>query len=535
MPPFETAFVRLDQYIGQQMRQTNTPGLSVALTDREKPLRISCYGYADPAARRTVTPQTLFAIGSIGKSFTSTVLLQLAEAGLIDLDAPVQRYLPWFEVQTQYAPISLHHLMSHTAGIITGTDFTGEGRFETWALRETQTGAPPGETFHYSNVGYKALGLVLEAVMKQPYGSIIQERILKPLGMNITASAITSNLREHLATGYMPYYDDRPAPPEHPLDPATRFETNTADGCLASTPGDMAMYARMLLNRGREGVLSAENFAKLRGRVIRTSNDEDRWYGYGLVSQQIDGFDHISHTGGMVGYWSVMLCDMDSGFGVIVLTNGPYLDTRNLADYALKLLRAAQRDEELPDLPPVKDPWQIENAANYAGEYRSGEDTLRLTAEDGYLHLHIGEERIPLAPRLPDAFYVQHAAYDRFLLRFGREEGLVVEAFYGPTHYLREGYIPTNSFDYPAEWDAYVGHYRSYNPWFTNFRIFIHKGQLIYSTGDVETALVPLGNGVFRPDDDPRSPEQVRFDTLVDGQALRAFYSTCPFYRTFTP
>jgi CubicO group peptidase (beta-lactamase class C family) len=535
MPPFEAAFVRLDQYIGQQMRQTNTPGLSVALTDREKPLRISCYGYADSAMRRTVTPQTLFQTGSIGKSFTSAVLLQLAEAGIVDLGAPVQRYLPWFEVQTPYAPITLHHLMSHTAGIITGTEFSGEPRFETWALRETQTGAPPGEYFHYSNVGYKALGLVLETVLKQPYGSIIQERMLRPLDMNSTAPVITNSLREHLATGYMPYYDDRPTPPEHPLEPAPWFETNSADGSLASTPGDMAVYARMLLNRGREGVLSTDSFEKLRGRVIRTSPDEDIWYGYGLVSQRIDGFDHISHTGGMVGYWSALLCDLDSGFGVIVLTNGPYLDTRDLADYALRLLRAAQRGEELPDLPPVKDPWQIGNAADYAGEYRAGGDTLRLTAEDGYLHLHVGEERIPLAPRLPDAFYVQHPTFDRFLLRFGREDGPVVEAFYGPTHYLREGYTPANSLDYPTEWDAYVGHYRSYNPWYTNFRIFIRKGQLIYHTEDWETPLAPLGDGVFRPGDDPRSPERVRFDTILDGQALRAFFSTCPFYRTFTP
>jgi CubicO group peptidase (beta-lactamase class C family) len=535
MPPFEAAFVRLDQYIGQQMRQTNTPGLSVALTDREKSLRISCYGYADAATRKTVTPQTLFETGSIGKSFTSAALLGLAEAGIIDLGAPVQQCLPWFEVQTQYAPITLHHLMSHTAGIITGTDFTGEPRFETWALRETETGAPPGEYFHYSNVGYKALGLVLENALKQPYGDIIQERILKPLGMNSTAPVITSNLLDHLATGYMPLYDDRPAPADRPLIPAPRLETNTADGCLASTPGDMAIYARMLLNRGREGVLSSKGFEKLRSRVIQTSDDEDRWYGYGLVSQPIGGFDHISHTGGMVGYWSAMLCDMDNGFGIIVLTNGPYLDTVKLADYALKLLRAAQLDEELPDLPPVNDPWQIENAADYAGEYRSGDDTLHLTAEDGYLLLHTGDEPIPLAPRLSDTFYVQHPAFDHFLLRFGRENGQVVEAFYGPVHYLREGYSPNSRFDYPTQWNAYVGHYRSYNPWHTNFRIFIRKGRLIYSAGVEETPLVPLADGVFRPDDDPRSPERVCFDTIVDGQALRAFFSTCPFYRTFTP
>ncbi len=186
MTNFEEAFKRLDQFIEQKIKVTNVPGMAVAVTDREKLLRVSTYGFADVAAQTPVTPGMLFEIGSIGKSFTSIALLQLREEGRLDgstvseatlakvLHEPVTRYLPWFEVQSEYEPITLHHLMSHTAGITMGSEFPGEARYEVWALRETEATAPPGTYYHYSDAGYKTLGVVLEELLGQPYGDIIQ-------------------------------------------------------------------------------------------------------------------------------------------------------------------------------------------------------------------------------------------------------------------------------------------------------------------------------------------------------------------------
>ena len=107
MQHFEEAFNRLDQYIEQKMKVTNVPGLAVAATDREKLLRVSTYGFANVAAQTPVTPETLFEIGSIGKSFTSIALLQLREEGRLDLHQPITQYLPWFEVQSGHEPITL--------------------------------------------------------------------------------------------------------------------------------------------------------------------------------------------------------------------------------------------------------------------------------------------------------------------------------------------------------------------------------------------------------------------------------------------
>ena len=251
MSRLEAVFTRLDRYIEIRMQAANTPGMAVALTDREKLLRISTYGYSDIAVQIPVRPDTLFEIGSISKSFTSIVLMQLREEGMLDLHEPVSRYLPWFDVKSEHRPITLHHLMSHSTGIIMGMEFTGEARYEVWALRETEASAPPGTYYHYSNVGYKALGVILEEILSKPYGEIIQERILNPLGMTNTDPIITHETRKRMAVGYEAYYDDRPIPRDHPLAPATRLEYRWGDGSVASTPADMATYLRMYLNKGQ--------------------------------------------------------------------------------------------------------------------------------------------------------------------------------------------------------------------------------------------------------------------------------------------
>src|SRR5215208_6260838 len=95
----DALFAQLDRIIERRMAADNTPGLALALTDRERTLRVATYGFADLGARTPVTPDTLFEIGSIGKSFTSLALLCEHEAGNLDLQAPVARYLPWFEVR----------------------------------------------------------------------------------------------------------------------------------------------------------------------------------------------------------------------------------------------------------------------------------------------------------------------------------------------------------------------------------------------------------------------------------------------------
>ena len=108
----QVAFDAIDRYVRQQRDADQIPGLSLAIVDRDETLRTSSYGYANLGTEELVTSQHFFLLGSIGKAFTAVVILQLQEEGRIDLHAPVETYLPWFNVQTAYQPITLHHLLT---------------------------------------------------------------------------------------------------------------------------------------------------------------------------------------------------------------------------------------------------------------------------------------------------------------------------------------------------------------------------------------------------------------------------------------
>jgi D-alanyl-D-alanine carboxypeptidase len=526
----KSAFQRLSELIERHLPTLNAPGIAIGITHRERTLRADVFGLANQEAGTPPTPETLFQIGSISKSFTSIVLLQLQEQGLLDINDPVTKYLPWFEVQSEYAPITLRHLMSHTAGIIMGSDDTPVAFTEAWNLRHTGATAWPGEMFHYSNSGYKTLGLVLETVLGQDISTILRERILAPLGMSASLPDFRNENRHLQATGYAPYFDDRPLPPGGQLAPATWFESDTADGAICSNAEDMCRYLRMLLQHGH-GSLSPESFEQLIHPVIPTDDGtHGEHYGLGLFTMQLDGHHVIGHSGGMVGFTADMLADLDSGLGVIVLTNGP-AEPSNFSRYALRLFNAALDEIELPDFPEDK----LDNTDDYVGTYRCGEQSFKLKADNSRLYLDFESATVPLSRCGPDRFIVPHPAFEMFTLRMGRENDQVMEAGWGPERFVREGFGKETPREYPDEWDAYPGHYRSHNPWFSNFRILPYHGKLIFidSMGDDEP-LHQLESGLFRIGEDPRSPEFIRFDVVVNGKAMQAILSGGAYSRTFT-
>ena len=548
MASAQGAIEEIERYVERRMAETGMPGMALAVTDGDNTLRVDTFGYADLAAKAPVQNGTMFEIGSIGKSFTNIALLQLRDEGRLDLHAPVSRYLPWFEVQSGYGPITTHHLMTHTAGLSSGTDIGTHGLYEAWALRDLRTGTRPGDYFRYSNVGYKLLGFLLEELDGRPYSDSIQARVLDPLGMQDSHPVIGFETRKRAAVGYRSFYDDRPEHRDHGLAPALWTEYGVGDGCQASTAGDMAIYLRMLMNGGAGPsgrVMSEDSFRLMTQRAIATQQWGGAHYGYGLTLADIDGHRYLGHGGSTTGFVSAMIADLTEGVGVVVLVNGlvQSYGAVNMALHMLRTIRQAHGElveprsgQEFPAEPPAADPELVANASEYAGDYRSGEDRLVITADSQRLLLQWRGSEVTLQSWGDDSFYVPHPELERCLLEFGRDGGRVVEAFHGGQWYIGEGYSGPSSFDYPEEWEGFCGHYRTYNFGLTNFRVVIRKGALLllYPAGGHEP-LVPVGDGVFRVGEDPRSPETLRFDSLASGKALRAVYSGCPYYRTYTP
>jgi CubicO group peptidase (beta-lactamase class C family) len=532
---FQPAFKRLDEFITRHMSEMGAPGMMLVLADRNSILRSSQYGLADVKAGIRVSPQTLFEIGSVSKSFVAIAILQLVEEGKLDLHKPVAAYLPWLKVDSSYAPFTTHHLLSHTSGL------SGVPLLIRVAATTLRTGFEPGSRFVYCNIGYVLLGFILEAIDKQPFAEIMKRRVLNPLGMSSSAPIISNEIRDQVAIGYWPLRPDRPFPLRGKLGEAPFVEVPEAAGSIAATANDMGNYLQMLLNRGaapKSRVLSEKSFESFIRPVIKAAfRGEDASYAYGLWVSDANKHTLLRHTGGMVAFSSSMCADVTEGFAAFASVNarlaGGYRPVA-VTKYALELLSAASRGQELPALPPSPPPAQrITNAADYTGTFTSPDGKkLVLTSEGEELILQHAGTRIVLEQAGRDRFLVKHPDFELYALSFGRDKDLVVEAFHGANWWMGQRYSGPKTFEYPKEWDAYTGHFHSDNPWYGSGRLVIRKGRLLLN-GDQR--LVPVAPNVFRPAGEGNDADRLVFDMMVNGQPTRMNYSGIEFFRTFTP
>ena len=548
MPGLRDAFERIGEGLEHHVANSHSAGAALAVTDREEILGVAVRGMADVASGAAVTPETRFQIGSISKSFAGILAVQEADAGRLDLHVSVNQILPWLALPEPFGPITLHHLMQHTAGLAIGTEDAPTQAGALWLVRTVPATTPPGERFWYSNDGWKIVGACLEQVTGMQVHELIADRLLGPLGMRDSVAAIDEREYERTATGYEPTRWDRPPQLRHTLSPATRIVSSSADGSIVSNVIDMCAYVRMLLARGDvpdgrgNRILTDAMFATLTDSGI-DDGDGGR-YAYGLWQEDVDGHLWITHTGGMVGYTALLAISPDDGLGLVLLQNGGGAK-RGVAAAALASLRASLAGEEMPEVwtPPL--PTEIPKAADYVGHYAGDDDReLEVEAVDDGLVAHIGPlavrlERDPLTAEVGDTFLVAHEALDRFPLEFVRDAGgRVVEAFHGETWLRGEAYSGSEPEPLPTEWRALPGLYRNDSPWNPVLRVLARKGGLVlqwpYESSEqgADGWLLPLDDGTFAVGAE-RDPRRLRFEgTTAGGMAAIAEFNGGRWFRS---
>lgn len=532
------AWARIDSLATRLVRDGGQPGLALAITDRDGVLHEVYVGEADRKTGRAVTDSTLFQIGSISKSFTALCLMRLADQGTFDPHVPVSDYLPRFSVHSDYGPITGHHLLTHSAGIPSNRDDITSSPYQAFALREQQTAWEPGERFHYSNVGYQVLHVLLERLDGRPLERILEEEILGPAGMDHARPVITLESRSAQAVGYIPPFDDRPHHPSRGLVEAPHFPYDVGDGSVQATARDMAAYVRLLLNRGvgpGGRVVSEGAFERFSTGYVQ---DGSARYGYGLWVEESDGRTILRHSGGMVGFSAYMIVDTVAGLGAVSLGNGPSSGSR-VARYALDVGRAIREGTEVPDTPGPRVPRPAGPIADYTGVYTgTAGDPIRFALEDSTLAVVTASRLVPLEPWGEDLFYTVDPAFDRYLFAFERDaSGAVVAVSHGADWFVNDEYEGPTEFEVPESWRQATGRYRSWSPWLPYFEVVARAGSLILVAGEGgesssgETPLVEEAPGVFRIGGDV-TPERLRFHDVVDGRALTADWSGHVFFRT---
>src|SRR6266581_4075902 len=179
---------RIDAYVSEQMQADHIPGVALGLVHNDRIMHLRGFGEASQSGR-AVTPHTPFILASVSKSFTALAIMQLVEAGKIELDAPVQRYLPWFRVADPVASarITVRHLLYQTSGI-PSTDCESDQvtiSLEQYvrSLESVVLDRPVGSRHEYCSTNYDVLGLIVQTVSGQSYGTYLQQHVFAPLQM----------------------------------------------------------------------------------------------------------------------------------------------------------------------------------------------------------------------------------------------------------------------------------------------------------------------------------------------------------------
>jgi len=356
---------RLEEFIVSRMRETRIPGLSIALVRKSEIVYARGFGFRCLERGLPATPGTIYGIGSITKSFTALAVLKLVEEGKIDLEDPVEKYVP-LKLRARGEPIRIHHLLTHTSGIaalsyaeafirgVLGLDssvwlplsspedvISYMRGYEEWVVSR------PGEKFFYLNEGYVLLGYIVSKVSGLDYKDYVRKNILEPLSMKRTYFDAWEVERDpDVAT---PYIVDRSG--SHV---ASRFPYGvTADGGILSNVLDMSRYVSMLIGKGRLGdveIASRETVELMEQKYVDVPWElfGDEGYGYGLiVTERFFGRKLVQHGGSVLVYTAYMGYIPSDQLGVIVLANASGYPLSHVGVYALTLALGKNPDKEL--------------------------------------------------------------------------------------------------------------------------------------------------------------------------------------------
>jgi CubicO group peptidase (beta-lactamase class C family) len=368
-----TVEVALERDVVRVLDRWPTAGLAVAVIREGEPTWFHAHGVSSVTTRAPVTPDTVFRIGSLTKTFTAVAVMQLWEQGRVDLDAPANDYLSTFQLRTMRAdlqPATLRHLLTHTGGIgywrrvsdlLHPVSGAGVEARQLQPLGEYyRRGLPqeiqPGTKWVYSNHGFAALGQIVEDVSGQVLRDYLREHVFDPLGMQHTDLVRSECVRPGLATGYLVRSRGLVRAPD-------REVPTPGGGGLYSTPNDLARYVACLLHEG----------SGAQGRILQPSTvaqmfspqfqPDPRLPGMGLGFNlgAEDGHRTVGKDGVVSGFLAALTMAPTAGIGVVALSNTGGLSGQGAPNDAaralLRTLIGLPDDQLRHDVPPRPDVW----------------------------------------------------------------------------------------------------------------------------------------------------------------------------------
>jgi CubicO group peptidase (beta-lactamase class C family) len=324
-PWLQPAIDYVRSWIEFQVRGTQRPGCIVAIAYRGKVVAEFAFGHANLATGEKLTPRHRFRIASHSKSFTAAGIMKLRERRRLRLDDPVGQYVKG--LHPKVAETTIAQLLSHSAGLTRDGDDSGQfldrrpylNAKELMAELQLPPAVEPNSRFKYSNHGFGLLGLVIEAITKEPYPIWIEREIVAAVGLRETTADMPRAKGVAFARGHTSRL-----PLERrlviPGDNSTHALASAAG--FVSTAADVARYFAQLAPNAKRSVLSAGSRREMTRRHWRNPHGPvEGYYGLGIISGNVAGWDWFGHSGGFQGYISrtavLPACDVT----LSVLTN----------------------------------------------------------------------------------------------------------------------------------------------------------------------------------------------------------------------
>ena len=366
-PPRSFDLKAIDEYVADQVKTKGFVGLSLAIMKDGKIVLAKGYGKSAIKNGTDVSSETLFGAGSVTKQFTCACIFMLAEDGKLSIHDKVAKYFPKL---TKANDITLYDLMSHVSGYpdYYPLDFVDRRMAKSIALDKLieeyagdKLDFEPGTRWSYSNTGYIILGRVIEKVSGKPFEKFLEERILKPVGLEHSIQEPKPGTKG-VSTGHTSFFlgEAEPAKPE-------AEGWIQAAGGLFTTPSDLVKWDLALM----EGKVVKPESYQLMTTGRKLTDGRVRNYGCGLAITQRDGETIVQHSGAVSGFLAFNAMIPRTKSALVLMTNCDHLDAGSLNNELVALLLKSHA--ETPQIPTVKGLKPKEAALEFFHQMQAGD------------------------------------------------------------------------------------------------------------------------------------------------------------------
>jgi len=416
--PYAEALTAIEKAIDQKRQELGIPGASLVIVKDDKVIYMRGLGVKDFEHKLPVTPDTLFAIGSASKAFTSMLALMSADEGKLSLEDSPKKFLPYFKLRDPDADakITLRDLLSHRSGLNRTDLAMVTGQLNREELIQVAAMAKPtaklGEKFQYQNVMYAAAGEAVARAQNSTWDKLIATRIFNPLGMTSSDTTVPAMQK---ARDYSFGYDYNPTTKITRRLPQRDITAAAPAGAINSNVRDMAQWVRFMLSGGvvnGKRLVSEKNFNEAVTKQINIAGTVD--YGFGWFLRQWNKHKVVEHGGNIDGFNSQVAFMPDQKLGFVLLTN---VTASSLGSFAMNtiwksLVGDPTESQDQKASGPATDPklevgkYQLVSAGiNFEVTMKDDKLVLTVPGQPPYVLQSLGGRRYKLTDPAPAGFY----------------------------------------------------------------------------------------------------------------------------------